>query len=84
MESTSAVMKDFASRARDLLADALELDPGEIGEEASVDTVGAWTSLGHMRLVLALEQELGRELDPESIVGISTLKDVESLLQSDV
>lgn len=76
-------MNDVTNRARGLLADALELDPGEIGDEASIDTVGAWTSLGHMRLILALEQALGRELDPASIVEISTLKDIESLLQSD-
>jgi len=75
-------MNDVANRARGLLADALELEPGEIGDDASMDTVGAWTSLGHMRLVLALEQTLGRELDPASIVEIETLKDIETLLQS--
>jgi len=75
-------MTDISTRARDLLADALELDPGEIEAEASIETVGAWTSLGHMRLVLALEQTLGRELDPAAIVEISSLKDIESLLQS--
>lgn len=74
-------MNDTVKRARDLLADALELEPDEIGDDASIDTVGAWTSLGHMRLVLALEQALGHQLDAASIVGIATLKDVESLLQ---
>lgn len=77
-------MNDAANRARGLLAEALELDPDEIGDEASMDTVGAWTSLGHMRLILALEQALGRELDPASIVEIGSLKDIESLLRSDV
>jgi len=75
-------MNDATSRARGLLADALELEPDEIREDASMDTVGEWTSLGHMRLVLALEQTLGRELDPASIVDIASLKDIETLLQS--
>lgn len=76
-------MNDMTNRARDLLADALELEPGEIGDDASIDTVGEWTSLGHMRLILALEQALGRQLDPASIVDIASLKDIESLLRTD-
>jgi len=75
-------MNDATSRARGLLADALELEPDEIREDASMETVGEWTSLGHMRLVLALEQTLGRELDPAAIVDIASLKDIETLLQS--
>lgn len=75
-------MNEAAIRARVLLADALELEPDEIGEDASMETIGAWTSLGHMRLVLALEETLGRKLDPVSIVDIASLKDIETLLQS--
>lgn len=75
-------MTDTANRARYLLADALELEPGEITDDASIETVGAWTSLGHLRLILALEEEIGRELDTGLVVEIATLKDVESLLRS--
>ena len=75
-------MNDTANQARDLLADALDLESGEIGDDASIDTVGGWTSLGHMRVILALEQALGHELDAASIVEIATVKDIESILQS--
>jgi acyl carrier protein len=74
-------MDDMTNRARGLLADALELAPEEIADDASIDTVGAWTSFGHMRLILALEQALGHELDPASIVEIASLKDIETLLE---
>lgn len=75
-------MNDTANRARDLLADALDLEPDEIGDDASIETVGAWTSLGHLRLILALEEVIGHELDAGSVARIATLKDVESLLKS--
>ena len=35
---------------------------------ASIETLDCWTSLAHMRLILALEEELGKELDPTAIV----------------
>jgi acyl carrier protein len=33
-----------------------------------------------MRLILALEAKLGRELDPDQVVGIESLSDIAALL----
>lgn len=66
--------------ARRLLAGALALPEDRIGADASIDTLEAWDSLAHMRLVLAIEQELGRELPPDRIAGIASLADIAAAL----
>jgi acyl carrier protein len=66
--------------ARQLLAGALELAPDKVPDSARLGVPEAWDSLGHMRLILALEAKLGRELDPDQVVGIESLSDIAALL----
>ena len=54
----------------------------EVNGDASIETLDAWTSLGHMRLILALEEALGKQLDPAAIVGIANPDDVEAILNA--
>lgn len=75
-------MSATSGDARRLLADALEISEAEVGDDASIFTLEAWDSLAHMRLVAALERELGRSLDAAEIVGIATVSDVESLVKT--
>lgn len=66
--------------AKTLLAQATERELSEVPESASVETWDAWDSLSHMRLILAMEAHLGRELPPEAVVEIASLPDVEKFL----
>ncbi len=60
-------------QARIILAEATHLEPGEVPEEASIDTWGAWDSLSHVRLILAIESYLGAEMPPEAVVEITDI-----------
>jgi len=73
-------MSDPKAEARALLARALELEPDAIDGEASIWTVPAWDSLGHLRVVEELESRIGGELEPDAIVGIENLDDVAAIL----
>lgn len=64
------------SLAKILLAKATERTPDEVPSSAAVDTWDAWDSLSHMRLILAMESHLGRELPPEAVVAIGNLEDI--------
>ena len=74
-------MTDHLSDARKLLAEALDVEVDEVAADASMQTLDAWTSLGHMRLMLALEETVGRELDPVVIVEIVTVTDIAAILE---
>jgi acyl carrier protein len=73
-------MTDTVAKAREIIADALEISTDEVDGDASIETLDAWTSLGHMRLILALEETLGKQLDPAAIVEIGNLNDVAAIL----
>ncbi|MCG8547493.1 MAG: acyl carrier protein [Alphaproteobacteria bacterium] len=74
-------MTDHVSDARKLLAEALDVEVDEVAADASMQTLDSWTSLGHMRLMLALEETVGRELDPVVIVEIVTVTDIAAILE---
>jgi acyl carrier protein len=66
--------------ARALLADALARDLDEVPADATPDTLDAWDSLGHMRLVQALEQALDRSLTVDEILKTRSVAQIALLL----
>jgi acyl carrier protein len=57
--------EEVETRASAILSEVFGLDPDEIGPDTSRDTVENWDSLGHLTLVLALEEEFEIQLDDE-------------------
>ena len=67
------------ARAVALVASALEIQ-GTISIADDMNSLAAWTSLAHARLVLEVEAELGRQLTGEEVAGIVSVSAVASLL----
>src|SRR5581483_7993342 len=44
-----------APALEDVVATVLEVQPGEVTDASSTDTLAAWTSMRHLELVVALE-----------------------------
>ncbi len=66
--------------ARAVLAEALEIDATAIGDDIAMENFEPWTSVAHLRLILALEEKLGAELSPDDALAIQSLADVKRLL----
>jgi acyl carrier protein len=66
--------------AKDLLAEAIGAEPAAVPGGARIGRFERWDSLAHLRLMLALETKIGRQLDPDEAVRIETLEDVARLL----
>ncbi len=66
--------------ARRLLADAIAAEPALIPQHARIGIFERWDSLAHLRLILALEQQIGRQLDPDEAITVESLDDVARLL----
>lgn len=62
--------------ARALVAGVLELPLEAIPLDGDVDTIPAWDSVTHVRILLAIEAETGRPLDSELIATMRSLNDV--------
>lgn len=62
------------TRLKSIISTILEVDIGEIGEDASGDTIERWDSLRHMNLVLALEDEFGVSIPDGEAADITSYK----------
>ena len=70
-------------QAKEILAKALDLAEQDVTEDIALETCANWDSLAHLRLVMAIEAEIGRPLDPTEVFGLSGYRDVVSLLDTD-
>jgi len=68
------------ARSRMLVAQAISVPAELLPENATLGSVEAWDSLAHMRLLLAIEESLERELTTEEAASVMSLADVERLL----
>jgi acyl carrier protein len=66
--------------ARKLLAEATGAELAAVPDGARLGRFERWDSLAHLRLILALEAKIGRQLDPDEAVRIESLEDVARLL----
>jgi len=66
-----------------LLAKALNVREQDVDSSTMIGITQQWDSLAHMRLILALEEALGSELDMEAVVNIANFSDVEAMLSND-
>jgi acyl carrier protein len=68
------------TRAKTLLATAANCEASAIPDDVRIGRFAEWDSLAHLRLVLSIEQAIGRELDPDETVRIETLDDIARLI----
>jgi len=65
-----------------LAADILEVEPSELDEDSSPETVESWDSVQHLNLILAIEEQYGIQLDPEEIGGGATLGELADIVEN--
>jgi acyl carrier protein len=73
-------MSDAMNQARGLLAQALEVEADALPDDATMNSIEAWDSLAHIRVIAAIESHLGSELDTMEILEIEQLSDIAAIL----
>jgi acyl carrier protein len=59
-------------KLKDVLAEILEVDPSEIHEDSSMDTIESWESIRHMNLILAIEEEFGVAIPDDEAANLTS------------
>ena len=72
----------MTDRLVQLFADVLEVNPAELNDDSSPDTVKQWDSLAAMKLVVAIEEKFNIKLSTREIVKMSTIGRARQTLQS--
>jgi acyl carrier protein len=75
-------MSDELEQARSLLANAMGADVSTVPLEARIGQFERWDSLVHVRLLLSVEQRIGRLLEPDEAVRIECVGDIAELLNA--
>jgi acyl carrier protein len=68
--------------ARTLISEVIRKSSVTCSDNTSLADIDGWDSLKGVRLVLRLEQIVGRELSEADIEGLQSVGDVERLLKS--
>lgn len=69
-------------QATTIVAQATGIAPGLVTSELAAGEAPGWDSLGHMRIVLALEGVVARELTTDEIMSLRTVADIAALLRA--
>lgn len=64
-----------------IVSNVLDYPIKEINDDTSPDTVKTWDSLRHMKLVLALEEELGVQFTADQIVEMNSVALILAVLE---
>lgn len=63
-------------QVREIMAGLFALDASDIGSATALGTVEKWDSLGHVNLMMALEQAFGVKIKPADAMQMLTYGDV--------
>jgi acyl carrier protein len=69
------------NKLKQVMAIVLKVDSLTINEDSSMDNIISWDSLGHMNLILALEDEFKITIPDEDAGNISSYKLIKIVLQ---
>jgi acyl carrier protein len=59
---------------RQTVAEVFFVDTDQVTSKSSPESIAAWDSIGHLNLILALEQRFGVAFDPEQIPQVTTVQ----------
>jgi acyl carrier protein len=68
------------NKLKQVMAVVLKVEASSINEESSMDNINTWDSLGHMNLILALEDEFKILIPDEDAGNISSYKLIKFVL----
>ena len=73
VEGMSLYDTDLLNSVKHVLASEWSLPLSEIPDDAALNRHPSWDSLGHIRVMLALQSELGVKLNEETIQSLSSV-----------
>ncbi|MCB1203766.1 MAG: acyl carrier protein [Verrucomicrobiae bacterium] len=62
------------ARLHDLLSKVLGIPPGSISDDLSPDNTPEWSSIAHLNLILAIEDEFDIQLSPEETLEMLSVR----------
>lgn len=71
-----------AAIVKQLVASALGVSVGRIGDDAARGGLRGWDSIGHVNLIAALEDHFAVKLDDAELLRMTSLPEIEAVLRA--
>jgi acyl carrier protein len=72
---------DVEDKIRNIMAGILRLPPERIGPDAAIGNVPNWDSTAHLRIMLAVEDAFGVELNENQMVELTSLAKIRTVVE---
>lgn len=69
-------------RVKDVMALVFDVPVSDVGDDAEIMAVRGWDSLGHAKLMFALEEEFEVVVPPEAQVDLQSLPEIVEFLRA--
>ena len=69
-------------RVREIVVETLHVNPVEVDEDTSAQTLAAWTSLAHLRLLTNLQDAFSVRFTTNEMVSLMSVRAIEAALES--
>lgn len=63
----------ISDRIKAVMSSVFGLSESQIGDDSSTDSIARWDSLGHLNLMIALENEFGISFGDEDFANLTSL-----------
>jgi len=68
-------------KLKEIIANCCKVDVSKISVNAAVNKTPNWDSMGHLQIMVCVEQEFGLTLDAKTISALTSYKDILSYLK---
>ena len=72
---------ELEKRIRGIIREVFEISEDETNEEYSMDNVDLWDSMGHMKLLVALEQDFGIKFDIDELIEMVNYSKIKEIIE---
>lgn len=67
---------ELEEKVKSVICKALEVAPDAVNEDTAIGDIPEWSSLGHIAIIISLEQEFGITFDPEQMMDLEDVSDI--------
>ena len=75
--------ENISLRIQELVAEALQVPADQIPPELAFGGIRQWDSMGHMGIMMLLEEKYGVEIDAETIAALTSIPAICAYISKD-
>ncbi len=68
-------------KIKDAMKSVFEISVDEIDEDGSIDNIDLWDSMGHIKLILCLEEDFGMQFNTNEVMEMTNYKKIKEIIQ---